>query len=92
MEVYHLRNSWGNEVEWYDVELARMEQYRVLTEIDVAGQTYAVLIPLDPVDPHPYLFKYSLVEGAPLLTLIESENEWNEAVDTFSMWLDTNQA
>jgi uncharacterized protein YrzB (UPF0473 family) len=89
-EVRHLRDSWGNQVEWYDARLARAERYEVMTEIDVAGQTYAVLTSADTADPHPYLFRYSLTEGAPLLVPIEAEEEWDQAADAFVTWLDTH--
>jgi len=87
-EVRHLRDSWGNQVKWYDARLGREEQYSVMTEMDVAGQTYAVLIPTSFADPHPYLFKYSLTDGVPALSPVESEDEWDQAVDAFSAWLD----
>lgn len=91
-EVRHLRDSWGNRVEWYDTRLERAERYEVMTEIDVAGQTYAVLTAVDASDPHPYLFRYSLAEGTPSFVPVESEEEWDQAADAFVAWLDTHHA
>jgi uncharacterized protein YrzB (UPF0473 family) len=88
-EVRHLRDSWGNRIEWYDTQLSRPEQYEVMTEMDIAGQTYAILKPVSFTDPHPYLFKYSFgQDGAPTLSSIETEEEWDRAADAVAHWLE----
>ncbi len=86
-----MRDSWGNQVEWYDEQLGRTERYDIAFEMRVNEQTYALLQPASFADPHPYLFKYSFSQnGTPALAPIEAEDEWERAADAFADWLKDN--
>lgn len=89
LEVRHLRDAAGSQVQWYDQTLNQMEQYDIMTEMDVAGQTYVVLSPShSAIDPHPYIFTYTLsADGSHSLAPVDSEEDWDRAADAFIDWL-----
>lgn len=87
MEINHLRNKVGNEVNWFNQGLSKDEIYDVLTEFEVGGSPYAVVQPRETGD-GPYIFKYSLPEdGSHQLSPIDDDEEWEQAAEAFDNWL-----
>jgi uncharacterized protein YrzB (UPF0473 family) len=87
LEINHLRNKVGNEVNWFNHGLNKDETYEVLTELEVGGTPYAVVHPRG-TEEGPFIFKYSFpADGTHQLSPIDDDDEWEQAAEAFDHWL-----